>query len=92
MFRFEYMTLTQIGKIFGVSSQQVGKWLVQIDLRTPRTGQAVRRSLAVTWNSGRPAIKATSGAGTRRRRSRPWKKPGILGYRTRRRNLSIRRS
>ena len=36
MFRYKHMTLTQIGKIFGVSSQQVGKWLVQIGLRTPK--------------------------------------------------------
>lgn len=35
MFRFKYMTLTQIGAIFGVSSHQVGKWLVEIGLRTP---------------------------------------------------------
>jgi len=29
------MTLTQIGEIFGVSSHQVGKWLVEAGLRTP---------------------------------------------------------
>jgi hypothetical protein len=29
------MTLTQIGEIFGVSSHQVGKWLVEIGLRGP---------------------------------------------------------
>jgi hypothetical protein len=32
--RFEYMTLTQIGEVFGVSNQQVGKWLAKLGLRT----------------------------------------------------------
>jgi hypothetical protein len=34
MFYFKFMTLTQLGKIFGVTNQQVGKWLVEIGLRT----------------------------------------------------------
>ncbi len=34
MFRFEYMTQTQIGELFAVSSHQIGKWLVEIGLRT----------------------------------------------------------
>ena len=42
MFRYEHMTLTQIGEIFGNTSHQVGKWLVQIGLRT----QAKRPSSA----------------------------------------------
>lgn len=33
-FRFEFMTLTQIGEVFGVSNQRVGKWLVKLGLRT----------------------------------------------------------
>lgn len=33
-FRFEFMSLTQIGEIFNVSNQQVGKWLVKLGLRT----------------------------------------------------------
>jgi hypothetical protein len=33
-YRFEYMTLTQLGEIFGVSSHKVGDWLVEIDFRT----------------------------------------------------------
>jgi hypothetical protein len=32
-FRFEFMSLTQIGELFGVSNQQVGKWLATIGLR-----------------------------------------------------------
>jgi hypothetical protein len=32
--RFEFMTLTQIGEVFGVSNQQVGKWLAKLGLRT----------------------------------------------------------
>ena len=34
MFRFEFRTLTQIGEVFGASSHQVGKWLVEIGLLT----------------------------------------------------------
>ena len=34
MFKFEFMTQTQIGELFGVSSHQIGKWLVEIGLRT----------------------------------------------------------
>lgn len=34
MFRFEYMSLTQLGEIFGVSNQQVGRWLTELELRT----------------------------------------------------------
>ena len=33
-YRFEYMSMTQIGELFGVSSQQVGKWLASMGLRT----------------------------------------------------------
>ena len=33
-YRFEFMTLTQLGEIFGVSSHQVGNWLVEIEFRT----------------------------------------------------------
>jgi hypothetical protein len=32
--RYEYMTLTQLGELFGVSNQQVGKWLGRLGLRT----------------------------------------------------------
>lgn len=32
-FRYEFMSLTQIGELFGVSNQQVGKWLAEIGLR-----------------------------------------------------------
>ncbi len=32
--RFEFMTLTQIGEVFGESNQQVGKWLAKLGLRT----------------------------------------------------------
>lgn len=35
MFRFKFMSLTQLGEIFRVSSHQVGRWLVEIGLRTP---------------------------------------------------------
>lgn len=34
MYRYTSMTLTQIGQCFGVSSHQVGRWLVDIGLRT----------------------------------------------------------
>lgn len=32
-FRFEFLTLTQLGELFGVSNQQVGKWLCDLGLR-----------------------------------------------------------
>ncbi len=35
-FRFKHMTLTQIGEVFGVSNQQVGKWLAKLGLRTDK--------------------------------------------------------
>jgi hypothetical protein len=35
MYKFEYMTMRQIGQLFGVSSHVVGKWLVASGLRTP---------------------------------------------------------
>ncbi len=34
MYAFQFMTLTQLGRIFGVSNQNVGKWLVELGLRT----------------------------------------------------------
>jgi hypothetical protein len=33
-FRYEFMTLTQLGELFGESNQKVGKWLGKIGLRT----------------------------------------------------------
>ncbi len=32
-FKYEHMTLSQIGEVFGASSHQVGRWLTQIGLR-----------------------------------------------------------
>lgn len=32
-FRYEYMTLGQIGEVFGTSSHQTGRWLAKIGLR-----------------------------------------------------------
>jgi hypothetical protein len=34
MYNSEFMTLTQIGELFGATSHQVGKWLVRMGLRT----------------------------------------------------------
>jgi hypothetical protein len=33
-FRYEFMTLTQLGELFAESNQKVGKWLVKLGLRT----------------------------------------------------------
>ena len=33
-FKYEYMTQTQLGQLFGVSSHKIGRWLVAIGLRT----------------------------------------------------------
>ena len=46
MFRFEFRTLTQIGEVFGASSHQVGKWLVEIGLRTRERGPVRQLSTA----------------------------------------------
>ena len=54
MFRFEYMTLTQIGEIFGVSSHQVGKWLVEIGLRGPEKRPS-REAFASGYVEQRPS-------------------------------------
>jgi hypothetical protein len=32
-FRYEYLSLTEVGEVFGVSNQQVGKWLADLGLR-----------------------------------------------------------
>jgi len=36
MFKYKYLTLTQLGTLFGVSSHKVGQWLVEIGLRTDK--------------------------------------------------------
>ena len=36
MYRFEYMTQTQIGELFGVSPRKIGKWLAALELRTEK--------------------------------------------------------
>jgi len=46
VFKFKHMTLTQLGQLFGVTSHRVGKWLVDIGLRT---------------NEGRPSAQAHRG-------------------------------
>src|SRR5262249_39816398 len=33
MYKYEFMTLTQLGQLFGVTSHQLGRWLVNIGLR-----------------------------------------------------------
>jgi hypothetical protein len=33
-FKYEFMTLTQIGQIFGTTSHQAGRWLLKLGLRT----------------------------------------------------------
>ncbi len=36
MYKYRLMTLTQLGSLFGTTSHQVGKWLVEIGLRTTK--------------------------------------------------------
>jgi hypothetical protein len=36
VFKYEFMTQTQLGQLFGVTSHEIGKWLVEIGLRTDR--------------------------------------------------------
>jgi len=54
-FRFEYMSLTQLGELFGATSHQVGKWLVEIGLRTPnmRPSAEAFRGMFVTTGPSR---------------------------------------
>jgi len=33
MIEYEYVSLTHLGKLFGVNAQQVGKWLIELELR-----------------------------------------------------------
>ncbi len=42
MYRYKLMTQTQLGKLFGVSSHVVGRWLVEVGLRTDRGRPSVR--------------------------------------------------
>jgi hypothetical protein len=42
-FRYEYMSLTQIGQVFGTTSHQVGRWLLKLGLRT-QTKQGMKPS------------------------------------------------
>lgn len=77
-YRFEYMTLTQLGELFGVSSQQVGKWLASMGLRTDnrpsrkafdghfvREGPSRNQGYNWVWNSGM-TVAAIESAGHRR--------------------------
>lgn len=36
MYKYEFMTLTQLGQLFGVTSHQLGRWLVDIGLRNEK--------------------------------------------------------
>ncbi len=36
MYRYKYLTQTQVGSIFGTSSHVVGRWLIEIGLRTAK--------------------------------------------------------
>ena len=48
MFRFPYMTLTQLGQLFGVSSHQIGKWLRAMGLRTNENRPSRETFLGIT--------------------------------------------
>ncbi len=51
MFKFKFMTLTQLGQLFGVTSHKLGKWLVDIGLRTSEgkpSAQAYREKIVET--------------------------------------------
>ncbi|MBN9519343.1 hypothetical protein J0H58_12610 [bacterium] len=37
-FKYEYLTLTQVGAVFGTTSHQVGRWLTEIGLRYESKG------------------------------------------------------
>ena len=79
MFKFKHMTLTQLGELFGATSHEVGKWLVEIGLRTPEkrpsreafTGgyveQGPSRNQGYNWCwDSEKTVKALEAAGHRR--------------------------
>lgn len=35
--RYKYLTQTQLGTLFGATSHEVGRWLVEVGLRDPKT-------------------------------------------------------
>lgn len=43
-FKYTYMTQTQIGQLFGVSSHEIGKWLVQVGLRDGQRRKPTREA------------------------------------------------
>lgn len=69
-FRFEFMTLTQIGEVFGVSNQKVGKWLVKLGLRTTANKPSVAAFEGGYVMAGPSRNQATTGSGIATRRWR----------------------
>lgn len=78
MFRFEYMSQTELGELFGVTSHVIGKWLAAIGLRenkTPSTAAIEAKMVTLVparnehynwvWHSDR-TVAALEKAGHRR--------------------------
>lgn len=73
-FRYEFISLTQIGELFGVSNQKVGKWLVMLGLRTTAnkpsreafgggyvdTGPSRNQGFNYVWHSERTVTALTA--------------------------------
>jgi hypothetical protein len=52
-----YLTLTELGKLYGVSSHKIGKWLVSVGLQTPAkkpSGRAFREGYVEQRGSTQP--------------------------------------
>ncbi len=50
----EYLSLTELGRLYGVSSHQIGRWLKGLGLRTV-SGQPSRQAFAEGFVSQRPS-------------------------------------
>jgi hypothetical protein len=88
MYKFKHMTLTQLGGLFGVTSHEVGKWLVEIGLRTPQKrpsreafaggyveqGPSRNQGYNWCWDSAK-TVEALEAAGHRRIPNPP---PGLV--------------
>ena len=52
----EYLSLTEIGKVYGVSSHAVGRWLKNLGLRT-ESGQPSAQAFNENYVSQRPSTQ-----------------------------------
>lgn len=44
IYKYEYMTMKQLGELFGVTSHVIGKWLKELDLRHTKPGDPTTKA------------------------------------------------